>query len=83
MRLYLYELNVRIGNLAGITPESGKVAMWDHMPGMDDKNKVYLYDYRSGILSSEINLAPRFDNFILYKTFLISGQGYCMDISEF
>lgn len=79
----LYELNVRIGYLAGITPESGKVAMWDQMPGMDDKNKVYLYDYRSGILSSEINLAPRFDNLILYKTFLISGKGYCLDISGF
>jgi hypothetical protein len=68
----LYELTVKRGHFGGVDTESGKLAVWDEMPNMDDKHKVYLYDYKSGALTREIKLAPRFDNLSLYKSHLIS-----------
>jgi hypothetical protein len=79
----LYTINVKAAAFGGIDPVSGKLFVWDYVPGQDDKNKAYLYDYRSGNFKYELNLAPRFDFLTIYRSYLISGDGYSLDISNF
>lgn len=79
----LYKVDVNNASFCGIDTESGRIAVWDVVPNTDDKNKLYLYDYKNGALIREINLAPRFDNLLLYRSHLISGEGFCLDISNY
>lgn len=78
----VYEFEANYGNFCGIDPESNLLGLWVVCPGTYYKHKVYLYNYKTGNLFREINLAPSFDILTLYKSHLISSGGYCLSISE-
>jgi hypothetical protein len=79
----LSAFNVYSGVYTGVDPETGLIGFWDYWPGTDDKKKLILMDYQTGQIRTEIFLAPRIDQLVLYKSHILSSQGYYLNVDEF
>jgi hypothetical protein len=76
------EFQVKVGHLTNLDNYTKQMAFWDQNPFTDDKRKLYIYNYESGELVKELNLSPRMDQFYIFRSRVISNQGFCLDYSN-
>lgn len=73
---------VKVGYFTNIDYYSRQIAFWDVYPNSDDKRRLYIYNFESGILVKEINLVQRINPVYIFHSQILSSEGFCFDYSK-
>jgi hypothetical protein len=73
---------VEVGHLTNVDSYTRQVAVWDENPRSDEKRKLYVYNFETGKLVTEINLTPSIEHLSIFRSKVFSSNGYYLDYSN-
>jgi hypothetical protein len=77
------EISVTNGTFAGVDITHKQVAFWDQIPGTDRKNKIYIYNYETGVVEKTIPLTPDINKLYFWNSYLFSSEGFSIKIDNY